>query len=261
MMGKTLTASAPAHGMLHFVKCSTHTIPQLLAEIRLLLENKSLQPRTINCLNAHIFNLAWNDAELTTALNQSRIVAADGMAIVWSARLFGLRVEERCNMTEAFRAFMQDSSFPASHSILVGGTEEIAQTASETIHKSCSHLTIVEALSGYLPEEYYRGYFREQGPVDMILLGLGTPKTEKLLHIIAQERPESLIWHIGGGTILYLSGIQKEAPTWMRRAGLQWLHRLLAEPRRMWRRYLIGNIQFVSRSLACWLREALRAGS
>ena len=98
--------------MLGPIKCSTVSVPDLLNEIHELLVNRSESPRTINCVNAHIFNLAWEDRDLSEYLNRSRIVTADGMSIVWAARFLGLPIKERCNMTEAFRGFLQDISFP-----------------------------------------------------------------------------------------------------------------------------------------------------
>jgi len=231
------------------LKCSTHRIPDLLAEIRELLTDQSVRPRTINCLNAHIFNLAWKDAELTRAINHSRIVTADGMSIVWASHLFGGRLEERCNVTEAFRAFMHDPIFPRTRAVVVGGTEDIAALAADAINRTCSHMQVIEAVSGYWSGERYRSHFQQLGEVDFILLGLGTPKSEKLSQFIAEVRPEAIVWHIGGGTLLFLAGCLQEAPAWMRRSGLQWAHRLLLEPRRMWQRYLIGNFLFISRCI------------
>jgi N-acetylglucosaminyldiphosphoundecaprenol N-acetyl-beta-D-mannosaminyltransferase len=71
-------------------------------------------------------------------------------------------------------------------------------------------------------------------------------------------RPEAIAWHIGGGTIMFLAGKLKEAPVWMRRSGLQWLHRLAIEPRRMWRRYLLGNVQFAWSILGARMRKSSR---
>jgi exopolysaccharide biosynthesis WecB/TagA/CpsF family protein len=239
----------PSEFMLGPIKCSTHTIADLLIELKELLHNQTLHPRTINCLNAHIYNLAWQDDNLRDLLNQSRIVAADGMSIVWAASLFGRTLPARCNMTEAFNAFLADASFPDTKAVLVGGTQEVAEQAAMAINDQHAHLTVVEAVSGYLNEQEYKHFFEAHGRVDFILLGLGTPKTEQIAAIIATIRPEAIIWHIGGGTILFLAGEMMEAPPWMRRMGLQWLHRLLLEPKRMWQRYILGNPLFLWRIL------------
>ena len=102
-------------------QCSPHSTRDLLAEVRLLLSNKTLQPRTILCLNSHIYNLACDDERLRACLNSARIVAADGMAIVWAVRLLGGGLSERCNMTEAYHAFLADPSIATTRG--PGGAE------------------------------------------------------------------------------------------------------------------------------------------
>jgi N-acetylglucosaminyldiphosphoundecaprenol N-acetyl-beta-D-mannosaminyltransferase len=78
---------------------------------------------------------------------------------------------------------------------------------------------------------------------------MGTPKSERVLHLASKLCPKAIIWHIGGGTVRFYAGTLKEAPAWMRRSGLQWMHRLALEPRRMWKRYVLGNPLFVWRIL------------
>lgn len=231
------------------IRCSTHTIPELLADVCELLHDRTIKPRTILCVNAHICNLAWEDLELAKLLNQSRVVAADGMAVVWAARLFGAHAPERCNMTEAFRSFLHSPSFPLTNSCVIGGTEKIASLASARIEQECSHTTIVASLTGYLSEESYQRAIQLLPPIDLFLLGLGTPKSEQLAHVISRLRPEAVVWHIGGGTLLFLANQLPEAPKWLRRLGFQWVHRLIIEPRRLWKRYLIGNPLFLWRVL------------
>lgn len=204
-------------------------------------------PRTINCLNAHIFNLAWESRSLAQILNESRIVAADGMSIVWTSWLFKSKLKERCNMTEVFREFAEDGTFPKSRAILVGGDEKMASAATAKINSTCLHTEVIDALSGYLTEKDYEDYFRQCEEVDFVFVGMGTPRSEELSKLISAIKPQVIVWHIGGGTILFLTDQLQEAPKWMRRNGLQWLHRLLTEPRRMWKRYLLGNILFLVR--------------
>lgn len=238
--------------------CSTHGISDLLDEIRALLANPDERPRTVNCVNAHIFNLAWRDSDLAQVLNDSRVLAVDGMSIVWAARLLGVPLKERCNMTEALRAFLADPSFPETRAVLVGGTEETAALAAEEINRRSSHTTVVDSLSGYLDEQAYVSYFRRSPSPDVVFLGIGTPQSERLSHLLSRVQPNALIWHIGGGTILFLSGRLHEAPRWMRRSGLQWMHRLMLEPRRLWKRYLVGNVLFGLRFLGWLLRTRRR---
>lgn len=243
------TAAAPTHFDMGGVKCSTHTIPQLLDEVRSLMENPAVQPRTLLCLNAHIFNLAQDDNALRESLNSARVVTADGMGIVWLARLWRTEVPERCNMTEAFRAFYTSPSFRRNEGILIGVSQEEAAAAARAIEQASSHCCIREAYSGYLCDEDYDDIFRTMRPVEFIYIGMGTPRTERICAIARARHPQSIVWGIGAGTIRILAGTMHEAPEAMRRMGLQWLHRLWCEPARLWTRYLFGNPRFLYRVL------------
>jgi N-acetylglucosaminyldiphosphoundecaprenol N-acetyl-beta-D-mannosaminyltransferase len=240
------------------VKCSMVTRADLLRNLLVLLADKAIQPRTINCLNAHICNLAFNNPELSAAINRSCIVAADGMSVVWAARFFGYRLKERCNMTEAFRLFLADRAFPESTAIVIGCTQDEAERAADNIRESSAHCAVSEAFSGFLEIDAYTPHLQKHQDIDFVFTGMGSPKSEVFGQRAAELCPRSIIWHIGGGTIKFLAGTDTEAPEWMRRRGLQWVHRLLLDPRRMWKRYLIGNVLFVSRTIKFKLFNGLR---
>jgi N-acetylglucosaminyldiphosphoundecaprenol N-acetyl-beta-D-mannosaminyltransferase len=239
--------------------CSPHSIGDLLAELKLLRANKSLSPRTILCLNSHIYNLACADDALRRDLDAARIVAADGMAIVWAARLLGHPISERCNMTEAFRAFLKDATMPPSRGVLIGCSPAEAAAAAEKVNRESCHCRIVQACSGFLRDSEYREILAAEPQLDFVFLGMGSPKTERVAGLAAQICPQSIPWGIGGGTIRIAAGTMTEAPVAWRRLGLQWLHRLGSEPRELWRRYLLGNPRFVFRILSsAWRKRAPR---
>lgn len=207
-------------------------------------------------LNPHIFNLAQKSPILRQALLEARITSADGMGIVLCSPMFlPQRLVERCNMTEVFREFLEDSRFSASNAVLIGGLSEEAKQAAQNIEKVSKHCKIIKHISGYLEESEYQHILAETDHIDIVLLGMGTPKSEQIAQMAARTCPCAVIWHIGGGTILFYAGRLKEAPAWMRRTGLQWVHRLFLEPRRMWRRYLLGNCVFLFRIFTLWTRR------
>ncbi len=245
--------SSPRRFQFADVACSTHTIPQFLADLQILLQDKALQPRIMLTLNAHVYNLARKNALLRQHLNEARVVTADGMAIVWAARLFGVRMGERCNMTEALRAFLTAPQMPPSTALLIGCTPAEAEAAAAEIHRLSRHCQVLKAFSGFLKDSEYREICEQYPAVDFLFLGMGTPRTEQVAELAAKICPKAIVWGVGGGTILILAGTMHEAPPIWRRLGLQWLHRLLCEPRQLWRRYLIGNLLFMLRILkAAW---------
>jgi len=240
---------APSVFRLGNMNCHTHSIPQLLEEVRALLSDKSLRPRTILCVNAHIFNVAWSNPGLRQVINSARFVVADGMSIVGSARVFGARIPERCNMTEAFRAFLQTDDMPHSKGALVGLTPDEAGRVASAVKQMSSHCRIVKNISGYLNDADYEQVFASLEEIDFIFVGMGTPRTEQISEVADTVCPKAIVWGIGGGTMRIFAGIMKEAPVFWRRRGLQWLYRLCQDPAVLWRRYLVGNPLFVYRVL------------
>lgn len=217
--------------------CSPHTIPQAVEEIEYLLANRDVQPRTIHFLNAHVYVLATKNPELKQALESARLLVADGMAIVWCSSL-----KARCNMTELFRAYISDATDTRT-CVLLGGNENERRLAAERLNAG-GPLTVMGSADGYQVPDAYRTTLMKYPDVDFVLIGMGTPKSEEIATLAATICPNAIIWHIGGGTIQFLAGTIIEAPVWLRRIGLQWLFRLCMEPRRMWRRYIIGLPSF-----------------
>lgn len=225
--------------------CHPFGIDELIDELRILRADPSLRPRSIACLNAHIVNIARSKAQLRADFEAIRVVTADGMSVVWFGRWLGGDFQERCNMTDALMAFMKAPDFPQSSAIVVGGTAEQAKAAGKRLEADCPHLCVLGFVDGFLDNEAILAAIERLPPTDFIFVGLGTPRSERMLVLLDEAFSERIAWHIGGGTILHLAGAVKRAPAWMRRSGLQWAHRLLMEPRRMWRRYLVGNTRFI----------------
>lgn len=182
------------------------------------------------------------------------------MSIVWYSRVFGIPMPERCNMTEAFRAFLQSNRFRNTRGILIGSTEAEATKAARAIQTSSRHCTIVRAYSGYLPDKKYKQLFKSLNDVDFIFVGMGTPRTVKwIIDMASRYCPRAIAWGIGGGTIRIYSGTLKQASPFWRRNGLQWLHRLVTDPVHLWHRYLVGNPLFILRALRHGLQSRFAA--
>ncbi|MTV24571.1 hypothetical protein FTX61_03940 [Nitriliruptoraceae bacterium ZYF776] len=229
--------------------CTVATIDELCGWVARQLDAPRAPERpaaTIACVNAHIFNLAWEDPTLRDALAAADVNALDGMSMVWAARRAGAPRAERCNMTEAFRAFLLDPDQPPSRAVVVGLDQASADRAAAAIDAAGTHCRVVAAVDGYRPLTDHLDVLATT-EADLVLVGCGTPVSERLLAAAAAVTPARLVWHVGGGTLNFLAGNGQEAPAWMRRSGTQWLHRLAGDPRGLWRRYLVGNPRFVWR--------------
>jgi N-acetylglucosaminyldiphosphoundecaprenol N-acetyl-beta-D-mannosaminyltransferase len=242
-----MTADDMEYRGLGSLRCSAVTQEDALAAVRRKLREES-RPESglsIMCLNAHIYCLAQRDSVLLSRLNGASLLLADGMSIVWASRWLGKHLPERCNMTELFRLFLEASEMPRYQAVLIGCTAEEVEAATKSIEMISPHCRIMAHADGFQSLEWYAEWLRGlTATPDLVLVGMGSPRSEELLELAQCCTQAKVYWHIGGGTMHFLAGSDIEAPAWMRRAGIQWLHRLIRHPS-MWRRYVVGNLRFI----------------
>lgn len=232
------------------LRCSLVRIPELVERVGAALAGDRDDPRPLSvlCVNAHVFNLAWDDADLRARLNAADLLALDGMSMVWASRRAGGGEVERCNMTEALRAFVTSSRVPARRALLIGLDAASAERAGAALDALDGAVRVADVLDGYRDLDAYRDAVAG-GDHDLVLVGCGTPRSEAIVEALVETGGPAVVWHVGGGTLHFLAGNQVEAPAWMRRTGTQWVHRLATQPGQMWRRYLVGNPRFALRVL------------
>jgi N-acetylglucosaminyldiphosphoundecaprenol N-acetyl-beta-D-mannosaminyltransferase len=203
--------------------------------------------------NVHVLNTAYHDPELRRILNQADLVYCDGAGVKLGAWLLGHRLPER--MTGAdwiyeLCALCQERGFWL---YFLGGEPGIADLAARKLQAQYPGLRIAGTHHGH-----YKHYGPEDDEIiaginalhpDILLVGLGTPLQEKWIaqHFARLDVP--VVWAVGA-LVDFISGKAPRAPRWMLDHGLEWLYRLLIEPRRMFRRYVIGNPLFLGRVLA-----------
>lgn len=186
------------------------------------------------------------DAELRDIVNDCKLINADGMAVVWAARLLGYAIPERVTGIDLMFALMELASRSGWPVYLLGAKAEVLSSVVENVLERFPEL----AIAGY-----HHGYFRpaEEEEVvraigasgaNLLFVAFSSPKKEKF--IAAHMNRLNVPFCMGvGGSFDIIAGVSRRAPPWMQRAGLEWLYRLLQEPRRMWRRYLLGNTRFI----------------
>ncbi len=181
--------------------------------------------------------------------NNAGLVTPDGMPLVWLSRLSGYKQVSRVYGPDLMLAVCQDSLIHGYRHFLYGGTEGVPELLAEQLQARFWGLQIVGIYSPpfrpLTPEEDEAIIKKiNQSGADVVWVGLSTPKQEKWMaeHVSKLNAPVL----IGVGAAFdFHAGVKKQAPKWMQKSGLEWLFRLLNEPRRLWRRYLIYNPQFV----------------
>jgi N-acetylglucosaminyldiphosphoundecaprenol N-acetyl-beta-D-mannosaminyltransferase len=234
--------------------CSRCTPRDLAHVVDELVRNPTVQPRTVAFVNAHVFLSAYGeDAGLYSDLQNAAVVAVDGISIALASWVLNCRWVPRCVMTQAFDEYVTYGAGADARAILAGASEPEAQAAAAAIHRQSPHLRIDTALSGHLPLEEYARVFETSKDTDLVLLGMGSPRTETVMRLATERCRKAVIWHIGAGTFKYYAGTKKRTPRWIHACGLQWLHRMVLEPHTR-KRYLAGIPRFA------WLLARLRVG-
>ena len=213
----------------------------------------------INTINAHSYNTAQKDELLAEALSQGDVLIPDGYSVVWACRWLKAKSKpveriaggdlfdfEMKRIEERSRDMMGNSKANATLKVMfMGSSEKVLSLIRERAAKDYPHLEVVTYSPPYKPEfseEDNKAIVEaiNQANPDLLWIGMTAPKQEKWAFTHWKEL--NIHCHVGtiGAVFDFYAGTVKRAPRWMQDHGLEWLHRLCSNPRRLWRRYVIG---------------------
>jgi len=200
---------------------------------------------------------------LQMALEHASVAAPDGMPLVWLGRLAGYRVERVCGPDFMPQLLDRGRAEHYRH-FLYGGANGVAEQLAQRMTERLPGLIIVGTdtppFRPLTAEENDAAIERiNAADPDCLWLGVSTPKQDIWLYE-NRERINAPVVLAVGAAFDFLSGSRTRAPHWMQRFGLEWSFRLIAEPRRLWRRYTVVNLQFIGLVLREALRPRSRAG-
>ncbi|HWP83578.1 MAG TPA: WecB/TagA/CpsF family glycosyltransferase, partial [Terriglobia bacterium] len=192
---------------------------------------------------------AQRDFGFRAVLNAADLVVPDGMPLVWLGRLRGYPLERRVYGPELMLAFCQQTAHKGYRHFFYGGAPGVADALARSLAKRFPGLVVAGTYSPpFRPltaaEDAEVSEYIQRAKPDVLWVGLSTPKQERWMH---EHRPRLRVpVMVGVGAAFDIhTGRLRQAPRWMRERGLEWLFRLLQEPRRLWRRYLVLGSQFV----------------
>ena len=202
-------------------------------------------------------------SQIRRLFSQADFLIADGMPLVWASRLRGNALPERVAGSDLAVLVAQRCAKESRSLYLFGGNAGVAARAARRLMHQTPELQIagfacpeVSAEPTAVEIREARDRIREAKP-DVVLVALGAPKQELLIAALRRDFPN--VWWIGVGISLsFIAGDVRRAPRWLRKVGLEWLHRLIQEPRRLWRRYLLEDLSFALRLLISARRERAR---
>ena len=193
--------------------------------------------------------------DLRAAVNGCDLITADGQSVVWAARLLGRPLPERVAGIDLMDALLVAAAHRGYRVFLLGARPAVLERAERAIVQRFPGIEIVGRHHGYFSpaeEAEVVGLIEEARP-DILFIALETPAKELFLRRNRGRLAVPFAMGVGGAFDI-LAGVKRRAPRLLRRAGLEWLFRFVQDPRRLARRYVVGNSRFL------WLvaREVVR---
>jgi N-acetylglucosaminyldiphosphoundecaprenol N-acetyl-beta-D-mannosaminyltransferase len=240
------------------------TVEELHAGIKHLVESGGWG--TVLNVNANCLNLLYEDAVLRGFFGDADLVFCDGSGVMLAARLLGSRIPERITYADwAWRlaAFAEAEELSL---FLLGAGPGVAEKAAQELRSRHPDLHIAGVEHGYFdhtpgsPENEALLQRVNAARPDILIVGFGMPLQERWL-MENRHRIDAGVALTGGAVFDYVSGNLRRGPRLLTDNGFEWLARLLVEPRRLWRRYLIGNPLFLLRVLGQRLAKGRSSGT
>jgi N-acetylglucosaminyldiphosphoundecaprenol N-acetyl-beta-D-mannosaminyltransferase len=233
------------------------TMGQALDRIDEFVQTGRTTGRThqVATINADFVVNSLHDPELQRILQESDMATADGMPLVWGARLLGVPIEDRVTGADMVPALAERAAERDHSLFLLGARPGVAAQAADILVQRHPALKIAGVLSP--PQSSVLEMdpsiietIRAARP-DILLVAFGNPKQEKFINMYARQLQVPVMIGVGG-TFDMIAGVTRRAPQWMQKSGLEWVYRLAQEPQRLWKRYVHDMLYFGSFFVRQW---------
>lgn len=220
------------------------------------------RPLLIMGPNAQLVTLAARQPNFAEALRSADLSVPDGISVVLAARLLGHPVPERIPGGELMERLCVESARHGLSVFFLGGLPGAAEGAARKFASKCSGFRLAGTYCP--PSEFEKDPFEcarirrriTEAKPDLLCVAFGAPRQELWMRETCPTLPIGAAISVGAALDTQ-AGLRKRAPKWTHRIGCEWLYRLVREPRRLWRRYLIGNSHFLCIVAQEWWRRAM----
>ena len=216
---------------------------------QVLIERKTDQTDglAVHLANAYTVALTMQDREYGALFRNAECIFADGKPISWLSQIAGPPLHQ-VRGPSLFRQVIDDGRDAGLRHFLLGASESTLSRLKANILREYPGVEIVGSWNPPFREltaaerEWQDDQILCSG-ADVVWVGLGTPKQDFEVERLASQLPVVAV--AIGAAFDFVAGTKREAPAWMTRSGTEWIFRLATEPRRLWRRYLVGNLLFL----------------
>jgi len=202
---------------------------------------------TLTDVNAGKVIQIYEDAELRESVQSSEVIQADGQAVVWASKFLGKPLKERVAGIDLVESLIKLAHKNKFKIFFFGAKEEVVKTVVQKYSEIYSHDIIAGYRNGYFSESESEKIAQQivDSGAQILFVAITSPIQEQFL-FQNKEILKPVNFKMGvGGSFDVFAGKTKRAPLWMQKIGMEWFYRFLQEPKRMWKRYLIGNTKFL----------------
>jgi N-acetylglucosaminyldiphosphoundecaprenol N-acetyl-beta-D-mannosaminyltransferase len=200
----------------------------------------------ISYVNVHAINLANKIPWFKEFLNNSLITYCDGVGVSYAIKILYNEHQDRIALSDWIYDICGELEKLGKRVFFLGSTPQVISTVVSKLQSLFPQLQIAGSYHGYFSsnEEAIIVDLINSSKVDVLIVGMGMPKQEEWIQKHCYDLNVKIILN-GGSVLEFVAGAKKRCPRWLSNLGLEWFFRLLQEPRRLWRRYLIGNPLFL----------------
>lgn len=187
------------------------------------------------------------DLQLRQSVNKSDLINADGQAVVWASRILKKPLKERVSGIDLMVNLVKLAAKNGYKVFFFGAKEEVVKEVVNKYSNQYSSDIVAGFRNGYFKKEQEQEIAREiaDSGANILFVAISSPTKENFLYE-NKELLKKVNFIMGvGGSFDVVSGKVKRAPLWMQNYGLEWFYRFTQEPKRMWKRYLVGNSKFI----------------
>jgi N-acetylglucosaminyldiphosphoundecaprenol N-acetyl-beta-D-mannosaminyltransferase len=208
-------------------------------------------PTQLCFVNADCVNIAGRDTEYMKVLRASELTLADGIGIKLAGKILNSNIRQNVNGTDLFPFLCAAMEKQGLSLYLLGGRPRVVDGVTQWIRSQYPALRVAGSHHGFFGEDETERVLADirESRAEILLVAFGAPKQEKWIHAHVARTGSKVAVGVGGLFDFY-SGRIPRAPGWVRELGMEWLYRFIQEPRRMWRRYFVGNFLFLHRVLS-----------
>ncbi len=239
-------ASAPDLLTIQSIPINNLTMSEAIERILEYAADRS-QPHQVVFVNAHCANIAWSHAEYLRVLKDADLSLADGIGLKLAGKLLKRDIKQNVNGTDLFPRLCEALAGTDKGLYLLGAREGVAEAVAQWIRSRYPDVIVAGVRHGYFTPAEEPEVIREirESQASVLLVAFGVPRQDLWIrqHLSELNIPVSMGV---GGLFDFYSGRITRAPQWVREIGMEWAWRLMMEPARMWRRYILGNGIFLA---------------